>query len=158
MYSKTVPDPSGSCPPCARARLNCPTHHVPVCTITVARSRRREDLAHDGRARSDGTPRSAPAAGRPGEAGSGLPLQHLRPGAPFVGYFGHNSDALVDCRQDWHGPGHGNQDLAILIEHAEHLLEWDFPGGLELQPAPGRRRQARWVAAAYGPALRELGG
>ncbi|MFE5494330.1 barstar family protein [Streptomyces virginiae] len=121
MHSKTVPYPPGSCPPRARARLNCPTHHVPVGTITVARSSRREDLAHDGRARSDGTPRSAPAAGGPGDAGSGLPLQHLRPGASFLGYFGHNWDALVDCLQGWHVPGH-NHNLAILIEHADHPL------------------------------------
>ncbi|MGW7274473.1 barstar family protein [Streptomyces sp. NPDC054864] len=46
----------------------------------------------------------------------------------FLGYFGHNWDALVDCLQDWHGPGHGNQDLAILIEHADHLLKSDFLG------------------------------
>ncbi|MFF9343808.1 MULTISPECIES: barstar family protein [unclassified Streptomyces] len=46
----------------------------------------------------------------------------------FPGHFGHNWDALVDCLQDWHGPGHGNQDLAILIEHADDLLEADFLG------------------------------
>ncbi|MFF8271712.1 barstar family protein [Streptomyces sp. NPDC016562] len=46
----------------------------------------------------------------------------------FLGYFGHNWDALVDCLQDWHGPGHGNQDLAILIEHADDLLNSDFLG------------------------------
>ncbi|MFC9817757.1 barstar family protein [Streptomyces virginiae] len=46
----------------------------------------------------------------------------------FLGYFGHNWDALVDYLQDWHGPGHGNQDLAILIEHADGLLESDFLG------------------------------
>ncbi|MCX5384700.1 barstar family protein [Streptomyces sp. NBC_00083] len=44
----------------------------------------------------------------------------------FPGYFGHNWDALVDCLHDWHGPGHGNQDLAILIEHADDLLKSDF--------------------------------
>ncbi|MEV7419116.1 barstar family protein [Streptomyces sp. NPDC089919] len=46
----------------------------------------------------------------------------------FPGYFGHNWDALVDCLHDWHGPGHGAQDLAILIEHADGLLESDFLG------------------------------
>jgi hypothetical protein len=48
----------------------------------------------------------------------------------FVGYFGHNWMALVDCLQDWHGPGHGTQDLAILIDHADGLLEADFLGML----------------------------
>ncbi|MGO4459904.1 barstar family protein [Streptomyces sp. M-16] len=46
----------------------------------------------------------------------------------FVGYFGHNWDALVDCLHDWHGPGHGNQDLAILIDHADDLRHADFLG------------------------------
>ncbi|MER5813310.1 barstar family protein [Streptomyces sp. NPDC002033] len=46
----------------------------------------------------------------------------------FLGYFGHNWDALVDCLHDWHGPGQGNQDLAILIEHADDLLKSDFLG------------------------------
>ncbi|MFC8953508.1 barstar family protein [Streptomyces sp. NPDC057101] len=46
----------------------------------------------------------------------------------FLGYFGHNWDALVDCLHDWHGPGHGDQDLAILIEHADDLLTSDFLG------------------------------
>ncbi|MFI6938524.1 barstar family protein [Streptomyces sp. NPDC050418] len=46
----------------------------------------------------------------------------------FIGSFGHNWDALVDCLQDWHGPGHGNQDLAILIEYADGLLDSDFLG------------------------------
>ncbi|MFD3467982.1 barstar family protein [Streptomyces sp. NPDC058682] len=46
----------------------------------------------------------------------------------FLGYFGHNWDALVDCLHDWHGPGHGSQDLAILIEHADDLLKSDFLG------------------------------
>ncbi|WP_327180618.1 barstar family protein [Streptomyces sp. NBC_01334] len=46
----------------------------------------------------------------------------------LLGYFGHNWDALVDCLHDWHGPGHGNQDLAILIEHADDLLKTDFLG------------------------------
>ncbi|MFD3676869.1 barstar family protein [Streptomyces sp. NPDC058613] len=46
----------------------------------------------------------------------------------FLGYFGHNWDALVDCLHDWHGPGHGKQDLAILIEHADDLLKSDFLG------------------------------
>ncbi|WP_367038430.1 hypothetical protein [Streptomyces sp. Je 1-332] len=27
-----------------------------------------------------------------------------------------------------HGPGHGNRDLAILVEHADHLLKSDFLG------------------------------
>ncbi|MFC9491644.1 barstar family protein [Streptomyces hydrogenans] len=46
----------------------------------------------------------------------------------FPGYFGHNWDALVDCLHNWHGPGHGNQDLAILIEHADDLLKSNFLG------------------------------
>ncbi|MCZ0983028.1 barstar family protein [Streptomyces diastatochromogenes] len=46
----------------------------------------------------------------------------------FPGYFGHNWDARVDCLHDWHGPGYGDQDLAILIEHADDLLESDFLG------------------------------
>ncbi|MFE1829824.1 barstar family protein [Streptomyces yangpuensis] len=46
----------------------------------------------------------------------------------FPGYFGHNWDALVDCLHDWHGPGHGDQDLAILIEHADDLLASEFLG------------------------------
>ncbi|SEG92233.1 Barstar (barnase inhibitor) [Actinacidiphila yanglinensis] len=46
----------------------------------------------------------------------------------FLGCFGHNWDALVDCLHDWHGPGHGDQDLAILIEHADDLLTSDFLG------------------------------
>lgn len=46
----------------------------------------------------------------------------------FLGYFGHNWDALVDYLHDWHGPGHGDQDLAILIEHADDLLKSDFLG------------------------------
>ncbi|MEU9117199.1 barstar family protein [Streptomyces sp. NPDC048483] len=46
----------------------------------------------------------------------------------FAGHFGHNWDALVDCLHDWHGPGHGNQDLAILIDHADDLRQADFLG------------------------------
>ncbi|MFI6938596.1 barstar family protein [Streptomyces sp. NPDC050418] len=48
----------------------------------------------------------------------------------FPGYFGHNWDALVDCLHDWHGPGHahGQQGLAMVIEHADGLLEADFLG------------------------------
>lgn len=46
----------------------------------------------------------------------------------FIGYFGHNWDALVDCLHDWHGPGHGDQDLAILIDHADGLRDVDFLG------------------------------
>ncbi|MFJ6793801.1 barstar family protein [Streptomyces sp. NPDC091268] len=46
----------------------------------------------------------------------------------FLDHFGHNWDALVDCLHDWHGPGHGNQDLAIVIEHADDLLKTDFLG------------------------------
>ncbi|MER7735534.1 barstar family protein [Streptomyces erythrochromogenes] len=46
----------------------------------------------------------------------------------FPGYFGHNWHALVDCLHDWHGPGHGNRDLAILIDHADGLLTSDFLG------------------------------
>lgn len=46
----------------------------------------------------------------------------------FLGYFGHNWDALVDCLHDWHGLGHGNQDLAILIDHADDLQHAEFLG------------------------------
>src|SRR3954466_12648164 len=46
----------------------------------------------------------------------------------FLGYFGHNWAALEDCLQDWHGPGHGNQALAILIEHSDDLRNADFLG------------------------------
>ncbi|KQV14620.1 MULTISPECIES: barstar family protein [unclassified Kitasatospora] len=46
----------------------------------------------------------------------------------FLGYFGHNWDALIDCLQDWHGPGHGDQDLAIVIEHADGLQKAEFLG------------------------------
>ncbi|MEV8531886.1 barstar family protein [Streptomyces sp. NPDC051211] len=46
----------------------------------------------------------------------------------FVGHFGHNWDALVGCLHDWHGPGQGNQGLAILIDHADGLREADFLG------------------------------
>ncbi|GAA4832271.1 barstar family protein [Kitasatospora terrestris] len=46
----------------------------------------------------------------------------------FVGCFGHNWDALVDCLHDWHGPGHGDQDLAIVVEHADALRDARFLG------------------------------
>uniref|UniRef100_A0AAU2K350 Barstar family protein n=1 Tax=Streptomyces sp. NBC_00049 TaxID=2903617 RepID=A0AAU2K350_9ACTN len=46
----------------------------------------------------------------------------------FPGYFGHNWDALVDCLYDWHGPGHGNDDVAILIDDADALLRTDLLG------------------------------
>lgn len=46
----------------------------------------------------------------------------------FPGYFGHTWDALVDCLRDWHGPGHGMQDVAILIEDADALLDAEFLG------------------------------
>ncbi|MEU2631088.1 barstar family protein [Kitasatospora sp. NPDC007106] len=46
----------------------------------------------------------------------------------FVGHFGHNWHALADCLHDWHGPGHGNQDLAIVIEHADGLRNVGFLG------------------------------
>ncbi|MFG2339419.1 barstar family protein [Streptomyces yangpuensis] len=36
----------------------------------------------------------------------------------FPGRFGHHGDALVDRLHTRHGPGHRDQDLAILIEHA----------------------------------------
>lgn len=34
----------------------------------------------------------------------------------------------MECLHDWHGPGQGSQDLAILIEHADGLLKSDFLG------------------------------
>ncbi|WP_411153125.1 barstar family protein [Streptomyces sp. A30] len=46
----------------------------------------------------------------------------------FLGYFGHNWDALVDCLHDWHGPGHGNRDVAVLIDDADDLLGAEFLG------------------------------
>jgi hypothetical protein len=46
----------------------------------------------------------------------------------FPAYFGHNWDALVDCLHDFHGPGHGEDDVAILIEDADALLKVDFLG------------------------------
>jgi hypothetical protein len=45
----------------------------------------------------------------------------------FPGYFGHNWDALIDCLQDWHAHGYdGVPDIAILVDHADGLLETDF--------------------------------
>ncbi|MFF7216009.1 barstar family protein [Streptomyces sp. NPDC008238] len=32
----------------------------------------------------------------------------------FADYFGHNWDALADCLHDWHGPGHGEPDVAVV--------------------------------------------
>ncbi|WP_405771867.1 barstar family protein [Streptomyces sp. NBC_00080] len=46
----------------------------------------------------------------------------------FPGDFGYNWDALVDCLHDWHGPGHGRNDVAILIDDADALLRADFLG------------------------------
>ncbi|MFE2171173.1 barstar family protein [Streptomyces sp. NPDC059447] len=46
----------------------------------------------------------------------------------FPGYFGHNWDAIVDCLGDWHGPGHGKQDVAVIIDSADGLLGADFLG------------------------------
>ncbi|MDG4856855.1 barstar family protein [Streptomyces sp. T-3] len=46
----------------------------------------------------------------------------------FLGYFGHNWHALVDCLHDWHGPGHGRQDVAVLIDDADALLGTEFLG------------------------------
>ncbi|MEV4002393.1 barstar family protein [Actinomadura sp. NPDC049753] len=46
----------------------------------------------------------------------------------FLGYFGHNWDALVDCLHDWHGPGHGEQDVAILVDNADELSGAEFLG------------------------------
>ncbi|MDX3537081.1 barstar family protein [Streptomyces sp. MB09-01] len=46
----------------------------------------------------------------------------------FLGYFGHNWHALVDCLHDWHGPGHGERNVAVLIEHADALLGKEFLG------------------------------
>ncbi|MEJ8640546.1 barstar family protein [Streptomyces sp. MS1.HAVA.3] len=48
----------------------------------------------------------------------------------FPGYFGHNWDAMVDCLGDWHGPGHGKQDIAVLIDGADPLLGAEFLGDL----------------------------
>ncbi|MCX4720911.1 barstar family protein [Streptomyces virginiae] len=48
----------------------------------------------------------------------------------FPGYFGHNWNALVDCLGDWHGPGHGEQDVAVLIDGADTLLDVEFLGVL----------------------------
>ncbi|MFJ4989113.1 barstar family protein [Streptomyces sp. NPDC088732] len=46
----------------------------------------------------------------------------------FADYFGHNWDALADCLQDWHGPGHGELDVAVVIDDADGLLDADFLG------------------------------
>ncbi|MFG2974931.1 barstar family protein [Streptomyces sp. NPDC048331] len=46
----------------------------------------------------------------------------------FIGYFGHNWDAMVDCLGDWHGPGHGKRDVAVIIDAADDLLGADFLG------------------------------
>ncbi|MEV0319816.1 barstar family protein [Streptomyces sp. NPDC050658] len=46
----------------------------------------------------------------------------------FPGYFGHNWDALVDCLHDRHHHGAGTGDAAILIDHADGLLDADFLG------------------------------
>ncbi|MFE9929795.1 hypothetical protein [Streptomyces sp. NPDC005533] len=35
---------------------------------------------------------------------------------------------ISPCLHDWHGPGYGNRDLAILIEHADDLLTSGFLG------------------------------
>ncbi|WP_405647153.1 barstar family protein [Streptomyces sp. NBC_00019] len=45
----------------------------------------------------------------------------------FPGYFGHNWDALVDCLHDRHDR-HDRQDVAVLIDHADSLLDVDFLG------------------------------
>ncbi|GAA4360811.1 hypothetical protein GCM10023088_00280 [Actinomadura verrucosospora] len=46
----------------------------------------------------------------------------------FPGYFGHNWDALVDCLHDWHGPGHGERDVAVLVDDADGLAGAEFLG------------------------------
>ncbi|GGQ23848.1 hypothetical protein GCM10010187_45410 [Actinomadura coerulea] len=46
----------------------------------------------------------------------------------FLDYFGHNWDALVDCLHDWHGPGHGRQDVAVLVDSADELSGAEFLG------------------------------
>ncbi|MFE2022395.1 barstar family protein [Streptomyces sp. NPDC059499] len=53
--------------------------------------------------------RSGPAPGRPGNTGSGAVFRTFARELSFLGYFGHNWDALVDCLHDWHGPGHGTR-------------------------------------------------
>lgn len=42
----------------------------------------------------------------------------------FPGYFGHNWDALVDCLHD----RHDEQDTAVVVDHADGLLDVDFLG------------------------------
>jgi len=46
----------------------------------------------------------------------------------FPGWFGRNWDALVDCLHDRHSCGGGPRDTAVLIDHADALLNADFLG------------------------------
>ncbi|EFL19557.1 barstar family protein [Streptomyces sp. C] len=46
----------------------------------------------------------------------------------FPGYFGRNWPALVDCLHDWHGHGGDSRDIAVLIDHADALLDAGFTG------------------------------
>ncbi|MFD0353988.1 barstar family protein [Streptomyces sp. NPDC127110] len=46
----------------------------------------------------------------------------------FPGYFGRNWPALVDCLHDWHGHGADSKDIAVLIDHADALLDAEFTG------------------------------
>ncbi|MFD7026572.1 barstar family protein [Streptomyces sp. NPDC059917] len=85
-------------------------------------------MAGVGNGRARAPKRSGPAAGRPRGDGSSSLFRTFARELSFLGYFGHNWDALVDCLHDWHGPGHGSQELAILIEHADDLLKSDFLG------------------------------
>ncbi|MGW7647298.1 barstar family protein [Streptomyces bobili] len=56
----------------------------------------------------------------------------------FLGYFGHNWDALVDCLDDWPGPGHGNEDLARSRTSSGCSSPRSVP-----EPSPGVTRRAR---------------
>ncbi len=47
-------------------------------------------------------------------------------GLRFPRYFGHNWYALVDCLSDEHVLGHGTNGTAVIIEHADVLLDVDF--------------------------------
>ncbi|MFE3761830.1 barstar family protein [Streptomyces sp. NPDC059104] len=69
----------------------------------------------------------------------------------FPGYYGHNWDAMVDCLGDWHGPGHGKQDVAVLIDGADALLGAEFLGVFVWALAAGAWRANFMVDADGDP-------
>ncbi|WP_307672335.1 barstar family protein [Streptomyces sp. V4I2] len=61
-----------------------------------------------------------------------------------------NWDALVDCLHDWHGPGHGNRDVAILIDNADDLSarsSWDCSSRFSVR-RPGPRTSSSTPTAS----------